>query len=275
MVSFCRAANLYYVIAVREGPGRQTVDEEALDTIWTNATEQQLYAEMIRDDIVARYHEDPLFVAINVMVEPNPFNREIVDGTIGGPEDLSQWMANHGIDVNAMMTRFIAAVREVDATLPVIVQSVGWSGPEWWSLLQKQADPYVVYDFHTYSPCELTHPDCEAPYCAGISYPGFLEGVNWDRSYLEFTMLADVISFKAEHAVPIFMGEFGMQFAQTGGVQFLSDLVDIAISRGWHFCIWNYRSDTLDPTVLDFDYERWDPSYWNEISTWWHASAES
>ena len=24
-----------------------------------------------------------------------------------------------------------------------------------------------------------------------------------------------------------------------------------------------------------FDYERWDASYWNEILTWWHPSAES
>ena len=84
----------------------------------------------------------------------------------------------------------------------------------------------------------------------------------------------DVIRFDDEHDVPILMGEFGMQFEQRGGVQFLSDLVDIATSRGWHFCLWNFRSDTLDPTFLDFDYERWDPAYRIEILSWWATSTE-
>ncbi len=268
MIRFCGQVGLNYVIAVREGPGRQTVDEEAQDTIWVNTSEQQRYAEMLRDDIVTRYHTDPLFVGINVMVEPNPFNEEISDGTIESPDQLAQAMAARGINVNAMMTRFVAAVRSVDTTLPVIVQSVGWSGPVWWELLEKQDDPYVVYDFDTYGPYELTHPDCGAPNCRGISYPGVYWGETWNRNHLENTYLAEVTSFQQKHNVPILMGEFGMEYAQQGGVQFLSDHVDIAISRGWHFCLWNFRSDSLDPSVLSFDYEKWASAYWPEILGW-------
>jgi len=268
LVRFCNQVGLQYVIAVREGPGRQAVDIEAKDTIWENATEQQWYAEMLRDDIVARYQNDPLFVGINVMVEPNPFNEEISDGTINSPDELQQAMSARSIDVNAMMTRFISAIREVDATLPVIVQSVGWSGPDWFELLEKQADPYVIYDFHTYEPRGYTHPDCDAPNCAGLTWPGAYDGVNWDRTSLENEFFQELIAFEQEHGVPIFMGEFGMQYEQQGGVQFLSDLVDIATSRGWHFCIWSFRSDTLDPMVLSFDYEKWDSSYWTEILGW-------
>ncbi len=268
MVRFCRQAELQYVIAVREGPGRQTVDEEARDSIWTNVAEQQRYAEMLRDDIVARYHNDPLMVGINVMVEPNPLNREISDGQIETPADLSRELSDRGIDVNAMMGRFIAAVREADSSLPVIVQCVGWSNPEWWGLLTKQDDPYVVYDFHTYSPYDLTHPDCGQPGCVGAGYPGTIGGERWDRSRIANSLFARVNQFQATHGVPILMGEFGMEYAQPGGAQFLSDHVDIGLQRGWHFCLWNCRSDTRDPSVLSFDYEKWDSAYWNEILTW-------
>jgi hypothetical protein len=268
MVRFCNRVGLKYVIAVREGPGRQTVDEEARDSIWENATEQQLYAEMLRDDILVPYRNDPLFVGINLMVEPNPLNQEIDDGPIETPQDLSRAMAARGIDVNTMMAQFISAVRSVDATLPVIVQSVGWSDPSWWELLEKQSDPYVIYDFHTYEPYGLTHPDCERPSCGGISYPGVYWGETWNRNHIENTHLAEVIRFQQEHDVPILMGEFGLQFEQRGGVRFLSDHVDIALRHGWHFCLWNFRSDSLDPDVLDFDYEKWSPAYWDEILSW-------
>ncbi|MFV1958786.1 MAG: glycoside hydrolase family 5 protein [Planctomycetota bacterium] len=268
MVGFCRRVGLQYVIAVRSGPGRRPVDMEARDTIWENTNEEQLYGAMLRDDIVARYHLDPLFVGINVMVEPNPFNVELANGTIDGPGELSTAMAARGIDVNGMMRTFIAKIRTVDPTLPVIVQSVGWSDPAFWSLLEKMPDDYVVYDFHTYSPRDYTHPDCAAPNCGGLGYPGTYDGTSWNRTHLETVHMAEVIAFQAAHDVPILMGEFGMEYPQSGGIQFLSDHADIAVARGWHFILWNFRSDTRDPSTLNFDYEKWPAGYWTEILGW-------
>lgn len=266
MVAWCGQAELYYVIAVREGPGRQSVDLDAEDTIWQNSDEQQSYGQMLAD-IVARYQGDPYFAAINVMVEPNPLRTEIWN-TIQTPEELGAALTAAGIDVNAMMTLFIDRIRAVDATLPIIVQGVVWSNPEWWSLVERQNDPYVIYDFHTYEPVGFTHPDCGAANCPGVSYPGEYWGQAYDRAFLEQTVFADVIAFQQTHQVPILMGEFGMQYPQAGGVQFLSDHVDIAISHGWHFALWNYRSDTEDPTLIDFDYEKFPAEYWIEILGW-------
>jgi len=161
-----------------------------------------------------------------------------------------------------------ASQKEADSSLPVIVQCVGWSNPEWWGLLTKQDNPYVVYDFHTYSPYDLTHPDCGQPGCVGAGYPGTIGGERWDRSRIANFLFARVNEFQATHGVPILMGELGMEYAQPGGAQFLSDHVDLALQRGWHFCLWNFRSDTRDPGVLSFDYEKWDSAYWNEILAW-------
>ena len=65
------------------------------------------------------------------------------------------------------------------------------------------------------------------------------------------------------------MGEFGMRWEQAGGVLLLSDQEEIASANGWHFCLWSFRSDPGDASVLDFDYEKWDPAYMDEITSWW------
>ncbi|MBU0719667.1 MAG: glycoside hydrolase family 5 protein, partial [Planctomycetes bacterium] len=192
MVAWCGQAELYYVIAVREGPGRQSVDLDADDTIWQNSDEQQRYGQMLAD-IVARYQGDPYFAAINVMVEPNPLRTQIWD-TIQTPEELGAALTDAGINVNAMMTLFINKIRAVDATLPIIVQGVVWSNPQWWSLVEKQDDPYVIYDFHTYEPSPFTHPECAAADCPGVSYPGEYYGQVYDRTFLEEIVFAEVIA---------------------------------------------------------------------------------
>lgn len=263
MVSWCRTVGLNYVIAVRAGPGRNPVDAGVEDSIWTNPAEQRLYAEMLRDDIVRRYRDDPLFVAVNVMVEPNPLG----ETGAGTPEELSPALAAAGIDVNAMMSLFIREIRSMDPTLPVIVQSVQWSDPRFFSLLKKQSDPYVVYDCHAYDPRDYTHPGCGAPNCSG-GYPGTFEGVHFDRAYLENVVFGPVRAFQTAHQVPILLGEFGMQFPQAGGLRYLSDMKDIAMANGWHFCLWSYRGDSRNPASVEFDYEKWGPEYWNEILGW-------
>jgi hypothetical protein len=266
MTEWCGEAEVYYVIAVRAGPGRQSVDIDADDTIWQNADEQERYGQMLAD-IVGRYRGDPYFAGINVMVEPNPLRTEIWE-SIQTPEDLEAALAAQGIDVNAMMSSFIEMIRTVDETVPIIVQNVVWSNPEWWSLLEAQDDPYVVYDFHTYEPFGFTHPDCGEPDCSGVSYPGEYWGQVYDSAFLEDVVFDEVVSFQHAHDVPILMGEFGMRFAQEGGVLFLSDHVDIALEHGWHFALWNFRSDTEDPALIEFDYEKFPEEYWTEILGW-------
>ena len=268
MVGWCRELGLNYVIAVRAGPGRQSVDLEADDPIWTSAEARTAYAQMLRDDIADEFGDDPLFVGLNLMVEPNPLAAQIDDGTVEDVADLRAEMDRRGIDLDAMMADFIAHVRQAAPTLPVIVQSAGWAGPHWIDAMQPQDDPFVVYDVHVYDPYSFTHPDCGAPNCAD-PYPGSHYGEPYDRDYLAEELLAPVIAFQQRHAVPIMMGEFGMEYEQEGGLEYLTNLKDIAAENGWNWCLWNFRSDPGDPEELSFDYEKWSPQYWEEISSWW------
>ena len=78
IVNHCRQAGIYYVIAVRSGPGAydtylESSGQTGESRIWNtgNTTEQTLYANMLKS-IVERYKNDSLFVGINLVVEPRP-----------------------------------------------------------------------------------------------------------------------------------------------------------------------------------------------------------
>jgi len=60
------------------------------------------------------------------------------------------------------------------------------------------------------------------------------------------------------------MGEFGLMLPQNGGVQYLQDIHDIALSYGWHFALWSYRPD-LEAGYMYFNPENWGSAYWNAI----------
>ena len=55
------------------------------------------------------------------------------------------------------------------------------------------------------------------------------------------------------------LGEFGLQYAQNGGEQYLSDIVEIACEFGWHFTFWSFRTDP------EFNYELMGENYWNTV----------
>ncbi len=277
MVSYCRQVNLYYTIAVRVGPGRQDVSSDGedgmpLSTIWTNPQEQKLYASMLKD-IVQRYQSqtDTLFVGLNMIVEPNPFLVEF-----DTPADLDSAMQANGIDVNALYKMCIDSVRTSDPEIPLIVQSAFHSNPEFWGLLEKQEDPLVVYDFHTYDPFDYTHSEI----MNSQTYPGLYYNVTKDddvlynKAFYADVVFARVKAFQEAHNAPIFMGEFGMQFPQNGGAQFLKDLHSIAVVNGWHFALWSYRPDN-DPDFMNFDYEKWENTYWNTILSFFTANPVS
>lgn len=150
-----------------------------------------------------------------------------------------------GIHLSAMYRQMIDSARSVDPLLPVIVQAPSYSNPEYFSLIEKQSDPFCIYEFHAYRPTEYVNAKKENS--AG-AYPGsfisIIEGkfsVYHDRKYLADSVFKHVNAFAKESGAPIFLGEFGMLLPQKGGPQLFTDISDIAIENGWHFAYWDYR----------------------------------
>ncbi len=271
MIKFCRETNIYYVIDVRAGPGRKDVADDNTDKIWTDKKAREKYAEMLKE-YAKNYGNDPLFVGLNLMVEPNPLWKEINSGKINTPNELKEELKKKNIDVHAMFKYFIKEIRTVNKNLPLIVQNITYSNPEWWDLLKKQEDPYIIYDVHSYVPYDFSHANKKNTKEYHDLYWCMTSGkdVLFNKKLLENVILSKVIKFQKEYNVPILLGEFGLKFHQKDGVEYLSDYVDIAKSRRWHFCLWNYRSDNPDnKKKIIFDPEKWDKSYWEEILSWY------
>jgi hypothetical protein len=270
MIKFCRKINIYYIIDVRAGPGRKDVAEDNIDKIWTDKKAQQKYAEMLKG-YVKKYGKDSLFIGLNLMVEPNPLWREINNNKISTPNELKDELKKKKIDIHGMFKYFIKEVRTVNKYLPLIIQNINYSNPEWWDLMKKQDDPFIIYDVHSYVPYEYSHANRKNSkkyhdlyWCTTLEKDAL-----FNKKLLKNVILSKVIKFQKKYKVPILLGEFGLQYQQKNGVEYLSDYVDIAKSQGWHFCLWNYRSDNPDnKKKIIFDPEKWDKSYWNEILSW-------
>jgi hypothetical protein len=252
LTKWAQDAGLYYIIAVRRGPGRRDVAEEDDDpsagcsTVWTDAAAQTAYGQMLAE-MVQRYNHD-LLVGINLTVEPNLFTcpTEQADS----PQKLKTLMDNNSVSLKSIYEGWIAAIRQVDADLPIGFQVGGWSDPRYWDVNYAEAppsDPYVFLDVHNYMPWGLTHEGaCNWP---GSHYdPESDDDAAWNKARLEH-YFQYVSAYQQQYSVPVFLGEFGIDHAAcsagTTARDYLKDEVDIVLGHGWHLAIWGWNNDSI------------------------------
>lgn len=241
MVEYARNAGLHYILSVREGPGRYDVASENTDksTIWTNTDEQKLYGSMLKE-LAARYLPDELYVGIDMTEEPTPLSQLYGGITIS---DLDSALKANNIDMKKIFEIWIDSVRTVDQDLPLLVEGVYWTNPEYFSLLKKQRDNKIIYKVHLYNPYDFSH----AEPANSVQYPGEywcerLQGFyNYNKEFLESEVYKPVLDFQADNGVPIMVGEFGLMMPQQGGKAYLNDIADIACAHGWHYTMWMFN----------------------------------
>lgn len=266
MVAFCRQTGLYYALTVRSGPGRQDVYLEGEDivppsTIWTSLDEQKLYASMIKR-MTQRYSSDSLFVGISPILEPNP----LFDKLYINHEMLAGMLENANINLTNIYSIIIDSIRTIDEEIPVIVQNVAYSSPEFIPILEAQSDDKVIYELHSYKPREVVKADSGA----NVEYPGLFLYFGdltptrkyYNRTFIRDTLFAYMRDFAAETGSPVLLGEFGMQFEQKGGVELLQDYSAICKELGWHFAYWDWRTNRGRGA---WDYEKKKIDYLNAI----------
>jgi hypothetical protein len=246
LVNFCRQAGVHYVIGMRSGPGAYDTFDESQQTtgesrIWNtgNTIEQQKYAEMLRM-IVQRYAGDTLFTGINLVIEPRPKVRFIPANTSATYKFFLETVYN--IHMDQVYTFWVSKIREVDAEIPIILESFGYSTSELFPAYEIN-DPYVVYSAHNYQPNEY----CKSANPMTMNYPGTywnlstLSQVMFNADFLRNTVFSKLRAFQQTTGKPVFIGEFGMFKPQNGGAQYIKDVLDICTDYGWHFALWDWR----------------------------------
>jgi hypothetical protein len=217
-------AGLFLVLTCRTGPGR--ADFETSQEIWRDAEAQAAYARMWAH-LARHYQGRKSIVGYDLMCEPHPDER-----------DALVW--------NKLTKQVTRAIRAVDPSTPILINSVGWAYPQTFDALEPTGDERTVYVVHFYDPHYYTHqrPRDKRP------YPGFVVpddgGAPWDKVTIGQT-LAPVRRFQQKHKVPIFAGEFGCARYAPGAVEWLRDQIDLYEKWGWSWAYWAFREwDVMD-----------------------------
>lgn len=237
---------LNLIISIRSGPGRSLYtffDKIREDEfVLVDSTAKSKYIEMCRF-IVDRYKNYQNLVGVNFFLEPHsddPVNISAID-------DSTYF---------EFIEQLIDEVRNVDKSLPIIVQPMGWAYPDRFSTMKKFDDDKIVYSFDMYFPHSFTNEKNDS------SYPGFFfvkdSLVYVDSNYLR-NFLKPVIKFKEKYDVPIFVNEYGGIRSKKGFIQYLKDLHQIFQENGFHFAYYVWKSEwgELDGNIFDdYNYEK-------------------
>jgi hypothetical protein len=135
------------------------------------------------------------------------------------------------------------AAQVVNDLLPearVLVQPEEWWGMRAFERLRPVEGRNLVYSVHMYEPFALTHQGVKTRRSEGLSYPGTIDGVRWDRGRLR-EALRPAREFQLAHRVPMQVGEFScIRWAPDGSAgRWLADCIALFEEYGWD---WTYHA---------------------------------
>ena len=248
------AAGLKVVVTPLSLPGArwsQQNGDRFDDRLWS----QPEYADQavhFWSDLAAALADHPAVAAYNLLNEPVPEKNGGVaeDASVG--ERQAWQLANAGTsrDLHAFYSRMIAAIREVDALTPVMVDGGWYANPRslaaWPTRL---ADDRVLYAFHMYEPYAATSaPNMKR--AQPLRYPGVQTGEGkarqtWDRDAVAAHVGTAFDWAKGQGLPPtrVVAGEFGCMRLWADCATYLGDVMDALDARGGHWAFYSFRED--------------------------------
>jgi len=162
------------------------------------------------------------------------------------------------------------AIRSIDPETPIMVESNQWDQPATYSYMQPLPLKNIIYQVHMYNPGSFTHQNVSTNWGvksdkpAVVTYPGLIEGDQWNRDMLRKN-LQPVIDFQKKYGVRIYVGEFSAIRWAPGAAKYMEDCLAIFEENHWDWSYHAFRewsgwsvehsNDPLDkkPTTTDSD----------------------
>jgi hypothetical protein len=240
--------------------------------LWQNKKNWKDAARFWRD-LASALKKQPGIAAYNIINEPAP---EKGSGLAEHADRaaMAAWYAEHrggSRDLRAFYAEVIAAIREVDADTPIMLDA-GWYGAAdafgyWPAPLD---DTRVLYSFHMYEPYAATSgPNLKRkqPY----TYPGTVPFADreerWDARRV--TQYLDAPAQWAKvHGVPanrMVAGEFGCIRTLDSCTAYLEDVLTKLDREGFHWAFYSFREDNWD--AMDYELGKGKVSwrYWDAM----------
>ncbi|MDY0955204.1 cellulase family glycosylhydrolase [Stenotrophomonas rhizophila] len=224
-------------------------------------------------DLARALHGHPALVAYNLINEPAPEYgtplREHAD-----PAAMRAWYAtvkDGPRDLPRFYTGLIAAVREVDADMPLMLDP-GWYAAAdalaYWPAPLK--DPHLLYSVHMYEPYAATSAPNQkraAPYRYPAVVPFGPGKTQWDAKRVA-SYLQQPLAWADEHGVArnqMVVGEFGCMRRWPDCPAYLEDVLRVLEAQKVHWAFYAFREDAWD----GMDYELGDAAlpwtYWRDV----------
>lgn len=269
------AAGLKVVIAPLSLPGMRWAQNNQGtfdDRLWQDKAYWAQAADFWRDLALA-LKGHPAVAAYNLINEPAPEMR-------GGlaehaePGRMRQWYAQaqgSARDLPAFYRQVVAAIREVDAVTPVMLDA-GWYAAAdafgyWPAPLQ---DARVLYSLHMYEPYQATSAPNMArkqpiPYPGPAPFGGKREHWGAERvaEYLQ-QPLAWVDAMKIPRS-RLVVGEFGCMRQLAGCKQYLEDVLTVLDQNKLHWAFYSFREDNWDGMDYELGSAKVPWRYWQAI----------
>ncbi|MCE5216756.1 glycoside hydrolase family 5 protein, partial [bacterium] len=138
-----------------------------------------------------------------------------------------------------LANRTAKAIRVIDPVTPLIVEPGIGAGPDGFDDFWPIDDSRTIYSVHMYMPHTFTHQGVKGQ-AMGFSYPGLINGEQWDKDRLR-RVLQPVVDFQKDFGVHIFVGEFSAIRWAPGdsALNYLRDCIDLFEEHGWD---WTYHA---------------------------------
>ena len=265
--------------------------------LWTDAK----YRTQARDfwrDLARELKDHPALVGYNILNEPVP---EKAVGPYDDRTPIREWyrtVRGTAADLNEFNRTMVEAIREVDSTIPIVIDAGLWAAPGAFEYLEPIADTLVVYSFHMYEPWEyvnrkanggkLGYPDTAADFTCAVGDPVSTSGDNNAASGADSTQLVHgldkqllacliepVVQWQADNRVPsnrILVGEFGCHRMNPGVGAYLGDLIYLFNAHGWHWAFYSFREDTWDGMDYEIGTRPLGAAYWEAVERGEHPT---
>jgi hypothetical protein len=233
--------NQKIIITLAHIPGRQWEHRKRDYRIWRDKKYQQQFVDAWKVLANALRNED-VIVGYDLLNEPYL------------PQDGGDWLP----ELWDLYRKTIAAIRTVDSSTPIILESPDMASPAAFKDMPTFSDKFAIYSFHYYEPFPYFSPPLNK---GKLVYPGMIppsEGSKpewWDES-AHLKRLQPVVDWQAKNQIEsfrIFVGEFGVWRKAKGAKAYLSDLSNLFDRFGWSWTYYAFREDDWDVADLELE----------------------
>ncbi|KAK8846333.1 hypothetical protein M9Y10_020342 [Tritrichomonas musculus] len=146
-------------------------------------------------------------------------------------------------DYLSMQFEAAKRIRQIDPITPIIIESNQWDNSSTFNYLHPLPLTDIIYEVHMYYPHSFTHQNVGGGKWSNEkirSYPGNIDGKNYDRNALE-EYLKPTIEFQNKYGARIFLGEFSAIRWGEGADIYIEDVISIAEKYHWDWTYHAYR----------------------------------